>query len=204
MARSETQNQRMRDESREQILSSALKVFAEKGLAATRISDIAAQAEISQGLLYHYFRTKEEIYVELVRGAFGGMNEAALALEQLPLSPREKIVRAITELMQLIESREDFADRFMLTAQASMSTAIPEEAKAIIRRQRGKPYEVLARILREGQRDGSIRDHDADELATVFWIAIKGLAMHRAAFGKAYRAPDPKLLTRIFLTEDEP
>lgn len=201
MARSEEQNRRMRDERREQILASALKLFVARGLPATKASDIAAEAGISQGLVYHYFRSKDDIYVELIRMAFEGMNEAVRALESQAGSPREKIAGAIGELLQRLESREDFAQYFMLTAQASLFSAIPARAAAIIRKQRAAPYEVIARILRGGQRDGSIRQHDANELAVVFWVMVKGLAMQRAAFGREFKAPDARLLTSVFFTE---
>ncbi len=201
MPRSEAQNRQMRDERRAQILSTALNLFAARGLAATKITDIAAAARMSQGLLYHYFGTKEEIYVELIRVAFSGMNEAVRALEQMPLSPRDKIEKAITELVRLLTGDADFAQYFMLTAQASLSTAIPDEAAAIIRARRQAPYQAMARIMRAGQRDGSIRAHDADELAVVFWVLIKGLAMQRAAFGRKFRAPVPRLLTNFFVKE---
>lgn len=198
MARNPEQNQRMRDHRRERILSSALEVFAEKGLAATRISDVALRAGMSQGLLYHYFRSKEEIYTELVCGAFERMNEAARALERMPLSPREKIEKAIAELLRLLEDNQDFARYFMLTAQAGVSRAVPDAVAAAIRKQRSQPYAAIARIIRAGQRDGSMRKHDADELAIVFWTTFKGLAMQRATFGSQYRGPDPQILANIF------
>jgi len=69
----------MREERRTQILEHALILFATKGLAATKISDIAEASGIAQGLLYHYFPSKEAIYVELIRKAFDGMSEAARA-----------------------------------------------------------------------------------------------------------------------------
>ncbi|MEZ4833367.1 MAG: helix-turn-helix domain-containing protein [Caldilineaceae bacterium] len=48
----------------------ALRLFATNGLAGTKVADIAAAAEMSHGLLYHYYRAKEDIYVELIRHAF--------------------------------------------------------------------------------------------------------------------------------------
>ena len=68
MARNAEHNQKMRDERREKILYHALRLFAAKGLYATKITDIAAECRMSQGLLYHYFRSKEEIFTELIRG----------------------------------------------------------------------------------------------------------------------------------------
>ena len=47
----------------------AAALFAERGLGATKITDIAEAAGISQGLLYHYYPSKEAIYVELIRAA---------------------------------------------------------------------------------------------------------------------------------------
>jgi AcrR family transcriptional regulator len=202
MARSAARNEQMRADRQERIRSAALELFAAKGLAATKIADIARAAGMSQGLLYHYFRTKEDIYVALVRHAFLGMEEAARGLERLAKPPRDKIALAITELLRLTAADEDFAKYFLLTAQASLSTAIPAEAAALIRKHRAAPYDAIARILRAGQRDGSIRDHDADELSALFWTVIKGVALQRATFGKRFRPPDPALLMHLFCPEE--
>ena len=59
------ENTRIRDERREQILSAALEVFIQKGYSATKIADIAATDGISHGLVYHDFRSIEEIYAEV-------------------------------------------------------------------------------------------------------------------------------------------
>ena len=52
------------------------------------------------------------------------------------------------------------------------------------------PYDVVERIMRAGQQDGSIKQHDARELSLVFWTTIKGLALHKAVYGAAFKAPD--------------
>ena len=193
-------NQRARDARRDQIVAAALELFATRGLAATKITDIAAAAQISQGLMYHYFRSKEEIFVELIRDAFAKMNAAARTLEEHPATPREKIIMAVSQLLRDLEQSERFARTILLITQASISAASPAQAVAIIEAQRDEPYQVVARIMRAGQRDGSVRDHDADALALIFWTTIKGLALHRASVGAAFVAPDPRILTHIFLT----
>lgn len=202
MARTPQQNARMRDTRREQILSAALRVFSEKGLAAARISDLAAASGISQGLLYRYFPSKEAIYTELVRTAFVSMNSAACGLARSHASPAEKILTAITELVRILNANEDVARYFMLTTQASLSTAVPPDVARLVRTQRSGPYRSMASIFRAGQRDGSVRQHDAQELAVVFWTVIKGLAMQRATFGRQFRAPSPRLLATLFLVKD--
>jgi AcrR family transcriptional regulator len=201
VARNPTQNERMRDERRQAILSSAVRLFATRGLAATKVADIASAVGMAQGLLYHYFRSKEEIYVEIVRQAFDRMNTAARDLERLPLTPRQKIEQAATTLMRTLEEHENFAWISVLISTASISDAVPAKASAIIRRERDIPYRVVARLARAGQKDGSFEEGRPDDLALVFWTAVKGLALHRLALGSAYKSPDPRILTRIFFPE---
>lgn len=201
MARNAAHNERMRDERRQAILSCAVRLFATRGLAATKVADIAAGVGMAQGLLYHYFRSKEEIFVEIVRQAFDRMNTAARDLERLPATPRQKIEQAATTLMRTLEEHENFAWISVLISTASISDAVPAEARAIILRERDVPYRVVARLARAGQRDGAFQEGRPDDLALVFWTTVKGLALHRLALGSAYKSPDPRILTRIFFSE---
>ncbi|HNO32643.1 MAG TPA: TetR/AcrR family transcriptional regulator [Anaerolineales bacterium] len=199
MARNQETNQKLKDERREQILSAALLLFASKGLAATKVSDIADAAGMSQGLMYHYFKAKEEIFIELIRSAFEKINFACSELERMPDPPQEKIRMALAALLQGIQENADHARYHLLIAQATASEAIPPEARAIIERENQLPYECIARIMQQGQREGSIRAHDTQELSLVFWSSIRGLAIYRALHGESYRSPDPELLMRVFL-----
>jgi AcrR family transcriptional regulator len=52
-------------EKRRQILDAAVRVFARQGFHATRVSDIADEAGVAYGLVYHYFRSKDEVLSEL-------------------------------------------------------------------------------------------------------------------------------------------
>jgi AcrR family transcriptional regulator len=65
MPRTKEANARMRKEQRAHILEAAWEVFARKGMAAT-MAEIAAEASVSNGLVYHYFPTKEALFAELV------------------------------------------------------------------------------------------------------------------------------------------
>ncbi len=201
MGRSERTNQRMRDERRERILATALRLFAARGLAATTIGQIARAARMSQGLLYHYFPSKDAIYLELIRGAFARMNAAARGLEALALPPGEKVRRALEELVAGLARHEDTARYYLLIAQASASEATPRAVQALIRAQRDVPYQVMARILRAGQKAGAVRRGDPEEQAVLFWVLVRGLAIHRAAWGDGFRFPPAADLARIFLTE---
>ncbi|MEW5924415.1 MAG: TetR/AcrR family transcriptional regulator [Candidatus Zixiibacteriota bacterium] len=199
MARNKELNQKMKDERREQILAGAMKLFAARGLAATKISDIAEAVGISQGLLYHYFRSKEEIYTELVKNAFDKINAACYELEKLPMPPHEKIKFAIEKLLQNLEESESNSRHYLFVSQASSSESTPVEAREYIKNNNMIPYKVIARIMKKGQEAGTIIKHDPKELALVFWTSITGLALYRAVHGAKFKAPDAGLLVGRFL-----
>ncbi len=202
MARNKELNQKIKHERREQILSKALMLYATKGLAATKITDISEAAGISQGLFYHYYSSKDEIFIEIISNGFAMLNEACRWLEKQPLSPKEKIVFAVKELLKLLEDNEDAARYHLLIAQATASEAIPDEAKEIIKRENNYPYEAIERIVIEGQKDGSIKAYDSKELALVFWTTINGLAIYKAVHGKKFKAPNENIITSIFIRND--
>ena len=72
MPRANDENQRIKDERREKIIKAATCVFARKGPGATKISDIAEAADMSLGLIYHYFNSKDELFSFLVHRAVTG------------------------------------------------------------------------------------------------------------------------------------
>ena len=199
MGRGAEFNDRVKEARRKTILETAVKLFAVNGLAGTKISRIASDAGMSQGLMYHYFRSKEEIYVALIRHAFSRMNTAVRALEALPVTAREKIETAIVQLLHGFDASEASGYYHLLIAQATASQAIPDAAAAIIERQGKVPYQVMARIIADGQAKGELCNHDPDELALVFWTTIKGLALHRVTHGSGVKMPDPDMLMKIFL-----
>src|ERR1041385_8607025 len=91
MPRTEEANQRIRDERKEQMLRAAAKVFARKGLADTKIVDIAAAADVSHGLAYRYFASKEEVFAELVQRATNGVSRLAESVRDQPGTPWDKL-----------------------------------------------------------------------------------------------------------------
>lgn len=202
MPRNKEANQKVKDERRDQILSSALSLFATKGLAATKISDIAVKTGMSQGLIYHYYKSKEEIFTWLIGNAMAKMNEAALNLEKLPLTAKEKITIAIDRLLKGFDENENTADYYFLITQTALSEAYPQEAKEIIRSQNDVKYEVITRILKQGQIDGTVKNYDAREMATLFFSSINGLALNKAIYGDRFKMPDQNILLSMFLKEN--
>ncbi|RAL22006.1 TetR/AcrR family transcriptional regulator [Thermoflavimicrobium daqui] len=75
MPRTPKENERIRQLSKENIRNAALELFIRQGYHATSISDIAEKAGISKGLLYNYFKGKEELLATMVEARVGELIE---------------------------------------------------------------------------------------------------------------------------------
>ncbi len=85
---------------RQAILDAALHVFAERGFEAARLDDVAARAGVAKGTLYLYFRDKEALFEELVRGAVSPIIEAVSKAASAPDVPASAILETFFALFQ--------------------------------------------------------------------------------------------------------
>ncbi len=79
----------------DEVLDAALKMFAQKGFAATKVEDIAREAGLSKGAIYRYFPSKEDIFESLVNRAIAPMAERTLELAETATDDPEKLIRAV-------------------------------------------------------------------------------------------------------------
>lgn len=103
MPRTPEENERIRQVAKENILTAAMTLFIKQGYHATSISDVANQAGISKGLLYNYYKGKEELLAKMVKERIlkvADVMEGAKALET-PMEQLEFIIEgAINSVYQ--------------------------------------------------------------------------------------------------------
>ncbi|HVC86860.1 MAG TPA: TetR/AcrR family transcriptional regulator [Gaiellaceae bacterium] len=78
---------------RRELLDAAARVFARKGFHASRVGDIAEEAGVAHGLLYHYFRSKEEVLETIFRETWGLLVVETDRIEQSDVPLREQLFR---------------------------------------------------------------------------------------------------------------
>ncbi len=194
MPRTEEENLRIREEQRKHILVAAVKVLARQGLKATKMADIAAEADVSYGLVYHYFSNKEQILSELLKGAFEkGCWNAQQALE-IPGTPLERLSWFVTTSLQMLRERPEF---LAVVYQMYLDGAIEEKWRERAVSMRQMLTGTLRSLIVEGQSTGEIVQDDPDQLLMVLISCIQGLAF-KATFHGADHFPDPDIILRIF------
>lgn len=199
MGRKKEQNEKIREERKAQILQEALLLFSSKGLSATKIQDIAEAVGMAQGLIYHYFPSKEAIYLELIDRALDKLQQATQSLQNTPCSAKEKITLSIGKILNTIAESEAFTQTCRLIAQATNSSAIPEKAKQWIEAKRDLPYQEMAKIFAQGQEEGTIIPADPYQLSVLFWTSLNGLAIFQATRQEKRALPHASLLINMFL-----
>jgi len=201
VARTAAQNKRIRDAKRELILTTALNQFSLKGYYSTRIQDIAEAADISQGLMYYYYPSKEAVYIDLVSDSVEKINETARYVREMNKSFGEKIMYALRVLFKTIETSYRFRQTCRMIAQATYQADISAEAQAQLDKKRDIAYRIMAEIFRKGQIEGSVVDGDPMELSILFWTSVNGLAIYYATRDIALKLPDYKLVAPMFLKD---
>ena len=155
---------RLRPDKRNLILDAAIRVFARLGYHGARVSDIAREAGIAYGLVYHYFTNKEEILDSIFEERWSGFVEAVEEIADAPSAARDKLVAVATLVLNAYRLRPEWVKVLVLEIQRSPRVVEPSRLRAV-----GRFFQLVARMLREGQERGELRgDVDADVAATLF------------------------------------
>lgn len=176
---------------RQEIIYAALELFVKKGYASTKITDIARQANMSTGLLFHYFESKENLYEELVRTGLEGTN---YPMEQRYEHAIDYFLNFTAQLIDYMRLQPVTAMFFVLMADAQRSEGTPLHIREIA----GKveTIEQFVPIVEWGQKEGTIREGDPRVISNTFWCCIQGIA-ERYAVNQEIELPDAEWIVDI-------
>ncbi len=176
---------------RTEILQAGLELFVRKGYAATKITDIAEEANMSTGLLFHYFESKEKLYEELVDFGLQSMQANMSMVYESPIDYFEKVIHKMFTNM-----RENpwTAKMFVLMVQAYNTDGIPKQVGQIATQ--ADHIERSVNLIQQGQQDGTIRKGDPLALSVAFWCTLQGVA-ERIALRSDTPFPEPEWLLDV-------
>lgn len=163
-ASGEVGESRLRREKRDLILEAAIRVFARMGYHGARVSDIAREAGIAYGLVYHYFKNKEEILSTIFEERWAGFLDAVEGIADAGGSVENRLVSVAALVLNAYRLRPEWVKVLVLEIQRSSRFSEPSQQRAI-----GGLIHAISRLLREGQARGELRaDVDADVASYLF------------------------------------
>jgi TetR/AcrR family transcriptional regulator, fatty acid metabolism regulator protein len=156
------------EEKRRQILDAAVRAFARKGYHACRVGEIAEEAGVAYGLVYHYFGSKEEVLQTIFRETWTLMLARIEEMEEEG-DPASEQVRKVTALLLRTWKRDPDLVRVLVREVTRSPEQLQQQIEEI-----GHAYEALERIIRRGQESGEFRSElDPQLAATVFYGALE-------------------------------
>jgi AcrR family transcriptional regulator len=157
------------EEKRRLILDAAVRVFARKGFHASRVGDIAEEAGVAHGLLYHYFSSKDEVLETIFRENWGLLVERINAVEESGESARDQLRHVAAIVLRTWRHEPDVVR--VLVREIARSPELQERIGDLV-----KPIEAIRRIIERGQANGEFRaDLDPALAAVVFYGGIDEL-----------------------------
>jgi len=156
------------EQTRQRIIQGALRLFAEKGVDATSIRDIAGSAAITEPAIYRHFKSKEDLVWEIFWSGYRGFGETLRAVEAQG-GLRERLAAMIETICGLFD-RDEALFRFLLLTQHGQLGKITEREKS--------PVQVLHDQLAAAIHGGALPKQDA-ELAT---STVLGIVLQAATF----------------------
>jgi AcrR family transcriptional regulator len=190
MPRSAKDNETIRAARREEIFRAAARVFAKKGFAATKIADIAAEAHLSHGLLYHYYGSKEEVYTAL----FDEILDKRPIMEASVSSAPTAIGRIERRVALWLEKSAERPELGVMVTQALVADTLPVGKREIFLAYARGAYEGLVADIRQAQVDGdATRAAPPEELATAVLSMVRGLATMRFIHTSAFESTPDEL-----------
>jgi AcrR family transcriptional regulator len=179
---SEPRYQRRKEDRPQEITEAALQAFAKKGYAATRVDDVAKRAGVSKGLLYLYFKTKEELFKSVVRSF---------------------VVPRIETLSRIIESSDMSSEEFLRGPFLDFARQLPGSPVGVIVRLMiaegpkhpdlvqfywdnvvSRGMAMITELLQRGVRSGEFRDTAVARQPILFVMPVLVSIIFTLLFGK--------------------
>ena len=153
------------------ILDAAIRVFANRGFHHCRVSDVADEAGVAYGLVYHYFGSKEEILNQVFSERWQLMLDAIAEIDRQDLPAREKLHRVASFIIDSYHHEPDLMKVIIVEVTRAANTFGREHLEKI-----REAYGMIAAICDQARQDGSFKEDISAEFAAMcFYGAIEQL-----------------------------
>lgn len=162
MPKSQERCQEIREETKNLIIKKSILYFAKNGFAGTKISELSKHIGIAQGTIYLYFESKEELYSAIfaISDKVAG-SEKLNAFSKLPISADMKIKMLSDYVIKSLKNDEMFASGIALYTQRILEGDADQSF-----------YKTTEKIIREGQKEGTVVSGSARKLAEFYWGVV--------------------------------
>ncbi len=169
------------DERRGEILTAALAVFAELGYRQATLNDVADRVGVTKGCLYHYFESKEQLLVALLRERVASAVRAEEELVTTAGGPGDQLLRSLLE--RKWQHFQQPGQMELATLAINELAKVPEAGRYLYEEVVKPGRQTLRRALERGIPEGAMAGEEIERAATVVPWMILGVALGQHLFG---------------------
>jgi len=187
-----TQARREREKQarREDILNAAQRLFARNGFHATKLDDIAEEAELSKGTIYLYFDSKEDLFFSLVRQKMAQLMDRLRRSVQTAKPILERIKDLVHAYLSFFEENKDFF-RIIHSESTRFSVNVEDEQRRIMLKGYLEYLDFIIDVISKGKRAGVFKKIDSKAIA----LCLAGL-LHSFTFYWILRGDEDSLVSQ--------
>jgi AcrR family transcriptional regulator len=153
------------------ILDAAIRVFASRGFHHCRVSDVADEAGVAYGLVYHYFGSKEEILNQVFSERWQLMLDAIAEIDRQEVPARDKLYLVASFIIDSYHHEPDLMKVIIVEVTRAANTFGRDHLDKI-----REAYGMIAAIVETARADGSFKEDISAEFAAMcFYGAIEQL-----------------------------
>lgn len=199
MPKSPEQLEEIRSGMRNKILQKSILYFAKNGFSGTKISDLSKHIGIGQGTMYLYFESKEQLFQEILKQINRPKDIKRLKfLARLPIRASQKIQYLTREILKQLETDHSFAA--MIALHTQMLLEQDKEHASDDTTYQSQLYQLTAKIIEQGQREGSAVSGHPLKLADYYWGVVYLYALKKL-FTTKYEMISAEDLNRTVLKD---
>jgi len=156
-------------EKEEAILEAALKIIKQKGFHRARMSDIAVEAGISYGLVYHYFKNKDDLFEAILNRWWDGLFKLMRDIHEAQYDVQEKLKHIIHYFLDTYQSNPELVNIFITEISRSTTNLTADRLEYF-----KKFMSLTEAVIAEGQQNRTLRtDFRARYLTYIFLGALE-------------------------------
>ncbi len=162
------------------ILESALTVFAKKGYAAAKISNIANMAGVGKGTIYEYHQSKEELFFSVFEWYVDSMaGRSMVEVSRLGGDPSDRLLAFMESVFNSAYTQIDSFSVFIEFWSAAGNPPTRDRYRSTLLEMYGTFSNIIIRLIDEGKQTGVFRgDVDADSVAAGLVSTMDGMMLH--------------------------
>jgi AcrR family transcriptional regulator len=157
------------EDKRRQLLDAAVRVFARKGFHASRVGDIAEEAGVAHGLLYHYFKSKDDVLEAVFHENWSVLLDRIRAVEETDEPATDQLRHVAAILLRTWRHEPDVVR--VVVREIARSPEIQERIGELV-----EPVGSIRRLVERGQERGEFRaDLDPGLAASIFYGGVDAM-----------------------------